>query len=564
MKGAKVVDYVLVFGAIYLLTILLLIPEIPLLNKLLYASSGLRLFVLVAELLFSAYVIFFSVSGNGGSEPKSKAYLWLIALWLGWAVASAMKSQHEAAALFRVTETVSSVVFLYAVWLFVRRYNEIPLLIRNCLIIGFFIYSLFLLTGWVLFEPWVLTPNYEKLFVGFGNIRHFGYYALIALVVSLGLLWRALYNNYSLLALIYFLCAIASWTWLFAIAGRGPFFAIFVSTVVTFFVNKGYFNKRFIVALFVSSVIGLIVSIPVSPESYGPSRLLNKAIHSETLNEFSTSRLSIWQDSFKVVLEHPFFGVGPDGYLFELGYKYPGTAHPHGIFSQITLEWGIPGALLFLIIVFTAAINVSIKVSKLREGKRDLVGLYWVIMSIAVFSTVDGILYFPRTVLIFLVMLALLLGDLGIQPIKGSCRSCRYVISVILFASIIVSVLHANSLISVASGPVAKIDDQRIHNIQFFPSVMADAAVVGTLANWGRTWSNEVATESLLDWYQWAERNSIRPWIFVYLHAELLFENDRSNEAIELLSHYKERSPGNFQDKFECLQSRYLSPKTKI
>jgi len=558
IKEIKSIDLYFLSGAILLLILIIIIPEIPLLDNLLNINSGLRLAILVFEIVFSSFVILFDSQTNGSLQPNSKALMWLTALWLVWSSVSALVSPHVATALFRVVGILVNVVFLYAAWLFFRRYRELSLLVRNVIVLGFIIYSIFLLVGWALSGAWVTTFHSERLFVGFGNIRHFGFYALIALVVSLGLLWWSLNNKRPILSFVYFLCSIASWTWMFVIGGRGPFFALIIATAVTAYVNKGYFNKRFVLAVVWGLLVGFMLSIPASPEQYGPFSLFDSFAKSETINEFSSSRLSIWKDSFKLVMQHPFFGIGPDGYLFELTYKYPETIHPHGIFPQIALEWGLPGALLFLMLAFAVIVNTSIKVSRLVGDKRDYVGIYWVVMSIAVFSTVDGILYHPRPVLLFLVLLALLFGQIDNQNKHLGVRNFRRVAFAILFVSIIISVLHTNALISVASGPVSHIDDRRVNNIRLFPSVMADPAVVGTLANWGRLLSSDDSAEDLLDWYSWAEKNSIQPWIFAYLHAELLFENNRYDEAIALLRHYREISPGYFQDKFGCLQARYI------
>jgi len=555
-KELRVVDIRFLFGSVSLFLVLILLPETPLVNPLLMSNSGLRFVVLSFEVIFSLYVLFFVFRGE--EEVLKSPYLkMLIMVWFVWTLLSVYSTHHVDVSIFRLVEVYVAVAFLYSMYFFYRQYTSLALITRNVLIIGFVLYTLLLLIVWGLLDSWNSTFYYQKLFFGFGHVRHFGYYALVMLVISCGLLWRAIYNGQSLLIAAYFTSAVAAWAWLFAIGGRGPFFAFIVSTVATALVNRRYFTKRFVAALVASLAIGLAISVPVSPDVYGPARLLSTLTESTTLNEFSSSRLEIWRDALTLILNHPYFGIGPDGYLYELSRKYVTTLHPHGIVPQIFLDWGIPGALLFLTVVIMLFIELSRRVSKLHGEECDRTGMYWAVLAIATFSLIDGVLYFPRPVLIFLVLSSILFASLHKKPVEGHCPYCRPVAVLILLFSALVAALHLDSLLSVTAGPVTKLESERVRTLQRFPSILADPAVNHTLALWSTELEQTTSLEQLIGWYQWLESHSSQPWLFAYLHAETLYENDRSDEADELLSEYREYSPESFVYRFDCLQERY-------
>lgn len=73
------------------------------------------------------------------------------------------------------------------------------------------------------------------------------------------------------------------------------------------------------------------------------------------------SRIMIWNASEQMIIDHPFFGIGPGRYektYLSYQYKFPqylewAVPHPHNIFFAFWLYTGVFGLLGFLLVVFS-------------------------------------------------------------------------------------------------------------------------------------------------------------------------------------------------------------------
>jgi O-antigen ligase len=84
-----------------------------------------------------------------------------------------------------------------------------------------------------------------------------------------------------------------------------------------------------------------------------------------------TGRVMVWQNGLKMIAAYPLTGVGIS--CFNIAHAdFSGTninISPHNSFLQIAAELGIPGLLLFLVIIFTSIVAAR-RVRRLtREGK---------------------------------------------------------------------------------------------------------------------------------------------------------------------------------------------------
>src|SRR5690606_28194054 len=63
------------------------------------------------------------------------------------------------------------------------------------------------------------------------------------------------------------------------------------------------------------------------------------------------TRLTIWRAGWRMVLDHPIFGVGPDQFLYQysrryiepMGWPERYTSHPHNLLLDVWLRLGVLG-----------------------------------------------------------------------------------------------------------------------------------------------------------------------------------------------------------------------------
>lgn len=125
---------------------------------------------------------------------------------------------------------------------------------------------------------------------------------------------------------------------------RAVLLAIFMSLSLFAITNKGLYKTLMIpfVSIFLSILLLFlmrILSIYSTTES------------SSVLRTTSSYRLEMWQLCFKQWLYTPFFGIGGGNFNFYDNLKFQDIGHPHNLFLQLVLEWGIAG-LIFIAILF--------------------------------------------------------------------------------------------------------------------------------------------------------------------------------------------------------------------
>jgi O-antigen ligase len=73
----------------------------------------------------------------------------------------------------------------------------------------------------------------------------------------------------------------------------------------------------------------------------------------DTSHEKGGGRLVIWQESLQVIAEHPLTGVGVGNATTEMGLQYHRWLTVHNSYLQIGVELGVPGLIVFLLLLRT-------------------------------------------------------------------------------------------------------------------------------------------------------------------------------------------------------------------
>ena len=102
--------------------------------------------------------------------------------------------------------------------------------------------------------------------------------------------------------------------------------------------------------------IGTFISIPLTPPSpsFGVMRFLVSASRIDNPDAFASGRMEVWGKAIRDILQHPIFGLGPDQFRATLHDSSTVFLHPHNGFLQAAIEWGIPGGVLFCIVLIGA------------------------------------------------------------------------------------------------------------------------------------------------------------------------------------------------------------------
>ena len=546
-------DWRFIASSFLLFVMAVWLPLTPLLVELFYTASGLKLSVMIFESLVFLFVTFaYSFSRDCAAKPRT---LMLLFGWLVWVLVSVLLSDSLIPSLVRFGELLCHILFLMSLMVLFRENSHLRFLVRIFLVGGYVLYAT--LVGSVIFTT-DLGPDieYQRIFLGFHHIRNFGHYSLIILFVVFEVLKLSQERESRSGVLACYALAVAVWTFLFIAGGRGPFFVFFVTLTVLFVVNRGYLTKSYITVLFTSMLLGLLISLPLSFDSFGVHSIYERTVSANSLNTLSSSRIGIWSEVLQHSLSSPFFGEGPEGYLFTVSQeRYPTTIQPHGLLAQIVMEWGWVGAILFLLLLADVIAPAFYRSWQQHEKNGVLIGSFGTLVAILVFSLIDGVLYHPRSTLLFCVVLALLLSELSD---KDSCVVQKISRPLLIAAAsplFLLIFLHAFSVNAATQKSVVDLNATEITYLQFFPSALADPGVSANVARWPHFWSDEqVSVEKLSLWYRWAESNSSRPWLFAYLNASQLYRADKKELAAAAMAPYVDTAPDYILDAYYCMQ----------
>jgi len=136
-----------------------------------------------------------------------------------------------------------------------------------------------------------------------------------------------------------------------------------------------------------------VAQLPARGANMGAERIVTSTVRSTNV---TTGRTQLWPHVAKAVAKRPIFGHGEGQMLYVA--KFADVLHPHNIFLQILLAWGIVGLACVLTLAFYF-VRASIRLA--RSGADELLPAFIAMAALAVPSLVDGSLFHLLPVSIF-------------------------------------------------------------------------------------------------------------------------------------------------------------------
>lgn len=251
---------------------------------------------------------------------------------------------------------------------------------------------------------WVDKELFEELglrvYSTFENPNVYGEYLLLATPLTFAMAFmtkRIIGRLYYLFSTCVLLCALA------LTYSRGCYLALLLAFAVFLF----YVSRRL---LAIGCVAMLFVPFAL------PASIINRFASITNLADSSTSyRLNIWEGTLKMISDFWYMGIGHGTEAFNSVYPYYSlnsivAPHSHNLYLQLTVEMGIWGLIVFLLVLFSF-FNDSVSAIKKQTKTQNRVFIAAGIAAMVGFlfqGVFDYVFYNYRVFLIFFVTMGLL------------------------------------------------------------------------------------------------------------------------------------------------------------
>ncbi|MCF6463856.1 O-antigen ligase family protein [Clostridium sp. Cult1] len=253
-------------------------------------------------------------------------------------------------------------------------------------------------------DKWVDTTNNPdvktRIYSVFGNPNIFAEYLIMLIPISLSLFWfskkihkKAIFLISSLILILALVLTLSRGGWV------GFAFGMFVFVLLI--------EKRLLLS---------IIPLGIGAIYFLPSTILNRIASIVNFADSSNSyRLRMWKITLDIIKDNWLVGVGfghlPFKATFETYIRTMPTYHAHNTYLETMAEMGILGFIIFTIFIFVL-FKYSIK--KLVKGKDNYIktmaiGVLSGLAAVLAHGAVENILYIPRIITTFWILVALLL-----------------------------------------------------------------------------------------------------------------------------------------------------------
>lgn len=392
----------------FLITLLLVLTLLPLVFVYVYSLGGRITFMHIEtrlNIIMLLQVLTFGAIGfiSGGFRDLFSTLSWRALALLCALFAIAISKLFLEIGDFiltqqRVSMWLGHILFGLATYTVFRRFDvHIALsFVSIAIIASSFVYVIYV---FIFHFPLFGSANWRDCALpGFRNIRYTGYFVSIALALCMALSSSPKMKIW-LRALVVAL-AVFFWYFTFYSGSRAIIFAFLGAVVVIAFFQKPLVSARLVAVLAITAVIGAVLIKVFPPMGCSGLDTLHRIAVRSTVENVSSGRVAIWQLSWDLIGNHPWFG---NGEIRLRNVAETRVTQTHNSILQSLLAWGIVGATIFWLLLGEFIL-------RLLFGLRQMVWhaqpLLFAILTVLAYSLIDATLYYSYPLLLLTLLMS--------------------------------------------------------------------------------------------------------------------------------------------------------------
>ena len=329
------------------------------------------------------------------------------------AIVTAQLAVNPLHSTIRTVQLVIHLLFGFSAWhLFRTRWVPLQGRVWPWIVAGSCLYVA-AVVAWVLAVQDVAGFDWKRFSLGVVHIRQTGFYSAAGAAAAIGLAAAATTRRTYWLAVAAasLLTALSFWS-----GTRGSLFAVLAAFAAGLVLLPALRTVRMAAAMVVSTAAGALLSLVHSaPHPYYGLLRISQSTAATGADEIATGRIGMWRAALEAVRERPLFGYGES----QFGVAVPGWSqfnHPHNVFVQILVQWGIVGFLCYFALAAFVAWRFVLAV---RRGGPDLIAPFLVAGALFAMSLYEGALYHPYPTLMIVFSVAFVLARSDHPPSRG-------------------------------------------------------------------------------------------------------------------------------------------------
>lgn len=231
------------------------------------------------------------------------------------------------------------------------------------------------------------------------NIRQVGFFLAPAIVISLALsLNDGRITRTAMIVVTILMFAVTFWS-----GTRGVIFAVGSALLAAPIVLPFGTSFRLWVTAAASALIGVPLSLlhVVDHPAFG----FIKRVSNTPGDSLTSGRAELWANSIELIPQRPFLGYGESEFRYAAEAALGIYGHPHNAPLQFAVQWGIPAAILLL--VMTAVLTW--KATEATRRLRTLAPFWLALVALLAYSLIDGAFYHPYPIMMFALCMAVML-----------------------------------------------------------------------------------------------------------------------------------------------------------
>jgi exopolysaccharide production protein ExoQ len=245
------------------------------------------------------------------------------------------------------------------------------------------------------------TIAWEASLPGFISVRHFGSWTGAIAAIFAAILFCRKNDKETSWHDVAYLIAIAMTIWS---GTRAAIAAIGLACLIMIVSRRTLPSLRTIGRLSILTGIGATIAYLLIPYGSGEFMMISPSDGYVNADQVMSGRKTLWAATYAEWLKAPWFGWGSGSTFWQV--QVPNWQHtqPHNFVLQFLVSWGVVGASGAFWLLGRATVAVHRGVVARPHAWPLLVGLY----SLIIMSCVEGMLHYPRFVMLIMLLFAAL------------------------------------------------------------------------------------------------------------------------------------------------------------